>query len=147
LSLSSVRDLQYLQLNTPVPQVHTSDRPPEEPPARHQLVWSERPLENAVAALSDPSCRCMVDRRLAPLVVFSIFTTRCPQFVFGLCSLTYLYLALLCRTTVYRDLFVNISSCSKKNQSERLCSSFFPFGFWQNQQLEVSFINIFIIRT
>ena len=46
LSLSSVKDLLYLQLNTPLPQVHTPDRPSGEPPAGHQLVWSAEALED-----------------------------------------------------------------------------------------------------
>ena len=40
LSLSSMKNLLYLQLNTPLPQVHTPDRPSGEPSAGHQLVWS-----------------------------------------------------------------------------------------------------------
>jgi hypothetical protein len=41
LRLSSVMDIQYLQLNSPHPQMHTSDRLLGEPPAGHQLVCIE----------------------------------------------------------------------------------------------------------
>jgi hypothetical protein len=40
LSLSSVKAIQYPQLNPYKPQVHTPDRPLGESTAGHQLVWS-----------------------------------------------------------------------------------------------------------
>ena len=49
-SLSSVKAIRYLQLNTFKPQVHTSERPLGESPAGHQLIWSTN------EALGDCNC-------------------------------------------------------------------------------------------
>jgi hypothetical protein len=63
LRLSSVKDIQYLQLSHLLPQVQTPDRPSGEPPAGHQLVWS------MLRALEDFTCknikpRLSMDKRL-----------------------------------------------------------------------------------
>jgi hypothetical protein len=95
LSLSSVKAIQYLQLNAHKPQVHTPDRPLGESLAGHQLVWSTK------EALED--CNCS---KFEP----ELSSDKRPLFDSS-CSLWYL----LCKTLSSRISYVQLTtagSCS-----------------------------------
>jgi hypothetical protein len=101
LRLSSVMDIQYLQLNSPHPQMHTSDRLLGEPPSGHQLVWS-------IEAFEGYSCGTFgsglsMDGR-SPFGSFC--SLRCPNHVLlsssrEWCHFSCLYLALIFGATMY----------------------------------------------
>jgi hypothetical protein len=94
LSLSSVKAIQYLQLNHK-PQVHTPDRPLGESPTGHQLVWSiKEALEDCNCSKFEPELS--TDKR-------SLFDSNC--------SLRYL----LCKMSPSRIRYVQLrtaGSCS-----------------------------------
>jgi hypothetical protein len=75
LSLSSVKVIRYLQLNS-LPRVYILDRPSGEPP--EGINWMSllsRPLKTADAAISSLCCRRMNERRMVPFLIFNIFMT------------------------------------------------------------------------
>lgn len=101
LSSSSVMDIQYLQLRTPLPRLQKPDRLLGEPPAGHQLVCSMKAFEDCSCGTFGSGLS--TDGR-SPFG--SSYSLRCRNHVLllslsGLCHISDLYLALFFRAMMY----------------------------------------------
>ena len=118
LRLSSVLVHIYLHLKSPLPQVHTPDRPSGEPPTGHQPVWSIEALGDiADAAFSNESDLSTHDRWdgcLAPSCCLSVYTV-----LHSFCAARHICF-LLCFKEPCNDVLwslILIYVCKKKNNS------------------------------